>query len=197
VAWIVGGAALIAVLAIVLVLSLGGDDKKDDAKGSPSPSTSSSNSSSPSKSPTSSPSSSSSTPTRTPSTSARPTTGGPTDDGDNTVEKITMVPGDCVVFPANSSDINKVSCTTPHDAEHVRNVFMTDGPWPGDAEAERQAENLCDAAVAPVISKQPNSSQLGTDFIYPAESGWDNGDREVQCLVKMRDNSKLTAPLKK
>lgn len=170
-------------IAVGLVFALGGDDdKKKTAASAPPPS-----SSGPvSKSPT----------TRSPSpTSASPSPS--PDDTDNTVEKIAMSPGDCLLFPAGSDQIEKVDCTAPHDAEHVRNLFMPDGPWPGNDAADEQAGELCEQAIEPIVVKQAAPTDYTADYILPNASGWADGDREVQCMVTRRDSAKMTAPLRK
>ncbi|UGQ10093.1 septum formation family protein [Yinghuangia sp. ASG 101] len=105
-----------------------------------------------------------------------------------------MRPGDCVVFPPGTGEVNKVSCSSPHDAEHVENLDMADGPWPGDAEAERQAGELCEAAIKPIVARQPNAGDLAADYIFPSEGSWEEGDREVQCMIRDA-GGKLNGPL--
>lgn len=196
VAWVVAGALVLAAIGIGIVLSLGSDDDKGGKAG---PTTEPPTTSAPAttRQPTSAPPSTPPT-TRatTPATSRPPTTPSSTDDP-NSVEKITLSPGDCVNFPEGTNQVDKVACTTPHDAEHVKNLFLPEGPWAGDDATETAARTLCEKEIAPLLAKQSNGSSMGPDFIFPSAGTWDDGDREVQCMVKMKGSAKLTAPLKK
>jgi len=195
-------ALVIAAGVIALVVSLGGDDKDDTAikptvTGSTGDST---------RNATQSSSPEESTPEETePETTAPPSdpptttasTPYPTDSsGSVPVQKVPLSPGDCIVFASVGTGIDKISCTSPHDAEHIRNVQLPAGAWPGDAAMDARASDTCEPIAAPVINRQSQASELTWLYIYPKETGWTAGDRQVQCLVSYTDDTKkLSSPL--
>jgi hypothetical protein len=187
VALVVVGALVVAAIVIGAVLALGGDDKDDKAGPTLSPTGSSSVSGGPTRASSGPP-----TPTATRTRSAVPTpTATVTDDS---VQSIPLSPGDCV--NQGLTKIEKVSCSSPHDMEHVKSFDLPAGPWPGDTSVTDQADAGCKSAVDAVIARQSNASQLTDTFLYPLQETWEAGDREVQCFVMMRDESKLTSKLK-
>ncbi|MFI6580711.1 septum formation family protein [Embleya sp. NPDC050493] len=196
VAIVVVVALVIAGGVIALVLSLGGDDKKDDKAG-PADTTAESTTSAPPTVPEPTTDSPEPPSTEPPSTEPPGTPVATNSNGSVAVKKVPLSPGDCIAFVTGSTDVNKVACTSPHDGQHVKNVALPDGTWPGDAEMDTKASAVCKPIAEPVIARQPQADELTWLYIYPKESGWSGGDREVQCLVSYTDETKkLTAPLK-
>jgi len=199
-------ALVIAAGVIALVVSLGGDDKDDTAikptvTGSTGDSTrNATQSSSPEESsPEETEPETTAPPTDTPSDPPTTTasTPYPTDSsGSVPVQKVPLSPGDCIVFASVGTGIDKISCTSPHDAEHIRNVQLPAGAWPGDAAMDTRASETCEPIATPVINRQSQASELTWLYIYPKETGWTAGDRQVQCLVSYTDDTKkLSSPL--
>ncbi|MGC0414882.1 septum formation family protein [Embleya sp. AB8] len=191
VAIVVVVALLVAGGVIALLLSLGKDDKSN--KAGPTDSAAGRTSAAP---PSTEPTTDAPTPSSEPPTSDTPTAGTTSTTGSVAVKKVPLSPGDCISFVAGSTDVDKVGCDTPHDGQHIQNVAMPDGTWPGEAAMDAQASELCKPITSPVIARQPQADQLTWLYIYPKESGWNAGDREVQCLVSYSaDGKKLTGPL--
>jgi hypothetical protein len=202
VAVVVVVALLITGGVIALVLSLNGDDKGNEAgKTTSTPSATRGTTAPPTTSAppvTSTPHASEPEPSTEPPGTAPATTPEPSDSHDSVaVQKVPLSPGDCVLFETTGTGVDKVACTSAHDGQHVRNVDLPDETWPGEAAMDTKASAACKPVVEPVIERQPQADELTWLYIYPKESGWLGGDREIQCLVSYLDETKkLDAPLR-
>jgi len=69
---------------------------------------------------------------------------------------------------------------------------MTGDDFPGDAEAEKQAEDLCAKEFEPFVGIALDDSELGYTYLYPTSDTWQAKDREITCLVGAEDPTKGT-----
>ncbi|NUU21611.1 MAG: hypothetical protein HOV68_08870 [Streptomycetaceae bacterium] len=193
---VIGALVVVGGVVAALVFLLGDDkDSKDDAKksGSPSMSTSAtaSRSSSSSPTPTDTATTRSATPTRTPTT-GRPTATGT---GGTSVESVQLNVGECINLDTITGNIDKVSCTTPHDMQVLKNFQMPGSVYPSDSDFQDEVSTQCDSVLTSTVSREPNPSKYTLKFSYPQEPSWDRGDREVTCLVQDASEAKISKKL--
>lgn len=110
-------------------------------------------------------------------------------------------PGDCIVEDTQVgevADTQIVSCDAPHtyEAYHQFAVEVDGDSFPGVDQVKGQAEVNCNTAFTDFIGKPYEESTVGYSYLFPNETNWKNGDRDVTCLVKMPDNSITTNSLK-
>ncbi|WP_436773825.1 septum formation family protein [Yinghuangia sp. YIM S09857] len=193
---VVGALVVVGGVIAALVFLLGGDDKDDKAKNPttspPAPSTSQSASKSPTATETET-KTSRPTPTNT-RTSTRPTATS-TRTGGGTVEDVPLRTGECINVNSVTGGIDKVSCTTPHDMEVLKNFDLTGSTYPTKAELQNQVATACESAYERTVSDEPNPDKYTLQYSYPVEASWDDGDREVTCLVQDVSKAKITKKL--
>lgn len=94
--------------------------------------------------------------------------------------------GQCFDDPDNFEEVSNVpivECSEPHHNE-VYDVFeLPDGAYPGIISVEMTAEDACLAGFEPFVGLDYASSQWDIGYLYPTPDTWENGDREVVCMV--------------
>jgi len=192
---VVGG-----VIAALVFLVGGGDDDKKNVGQSSSPTTSatSTSSSSASASPTETETTSSSRPTSTRSTSTRTATSTATrtptafTTGD-TVDDISVSVGECLNLET-SGKLTRVSCTTAHDLQVLKNFDLTGTSYPSEAEIQEQVDDACYSTFQSLVSGEPDPSAYKFIYRFPLAGKW-SYDREVTCFVTRVDNGKISGKL--
>lgn len=83
-----------------------------------------------------------------------------------------------------TGDFDEAACDSPHDYQiyHVFDVADADA-YPGSSTIDLEAEPACIAAFEPFIGKSYATSIYYVTLLKPSPESWDNGDREVVCLV--------------
>lgn len=83
-----------------------------------------------------------------------------------------------------TGDFDEAACDDPHDYQiyHVFDVADA-AAYPGTAAIDLEAEPACIAAFEPFIGKSYATSIYYVTLLKPSPESWDNGDREVVCLV--------------
>ncbi|HEY0216606.1 MAG TPA: septum formation family protein [Cellulomonas sp.] len=74
-----------------------------------------------------------------------------------------------------------VPCSDPHDSEVYAEQELTGDEIPTDLDT--QADQICYDAFAPFVGIAYEESQLGYSYLAPTSVSWDQGDRNVQCIV--------------
>lgn len=103
--------------------------------------------------------------------------------------------GDCIQL----SDVDLVEsveglpCADPHDAQVYSEFELTTDAYPGDDAASTAAGEGCyqrfEAAVGVPYQDEPD---LAFTAFFPTQDSWDQGDREVTCLLVRVDNAPWT-----
>ncbi|MGB5756227.1 MAG: septum formation family protein, partial [Acidimicrobiales bacterium] len=93
--------------------------------------------------------------------------------------------GDCLVdFERTSTGFGLVDCWQPHDAEVFTSVVLDDGPFPGEAEIDRIADETCFGdPFAEFVGIPYESSTLTSMAGRPTASTWDHGHRTIACIL--------------
>jgi hypothetical protein len=116
--------------------------------------------------------------------------------------------GDCFQFPKGFIELEEdesqtyeklsvVPCTDLHDAEIIssRTLFRTD--YPGEDAFGGELSDFCVDDY-----RSYTGFELYTDGphliipLYPTQEGWDQGDKEILCAVRMENGEKLGASVR-
>jgi hypothetical protein len=94
----------------------------------------------------------------------------------------------------------KVDCSQPH-SEEVTLVTSypadSNAPYPGNDALNAFVDQTCDAAFSTYVGVTTDQSRYESSSFSPnSAADWNDGDREIVCLVDNPDNSPLTGSLK-
>ena len=103
--------------------------------------------------------------------------------------------GDC--FTADSTQLETVlvvDCDESHVYEvySVSDVGGAEDPFPGEAELQQSATAECEAAFEPYVGTGYQDSVWYVTTIPPNEQTWEEGDREVVCLLHTQEATEVT-----
>ncbi|SDS76237.1 septum formation family protein [Jiangella sp. DSM 45060] len=94
--------------------------------------------------------------------------------------------GDCLGDFGDSEQVTDVS-VVPCDQEHAQEIYATaeiaDGELPSDDDLRAQAEETCTAEFETYVGLPYAESALDFTWLQPTAESWDQGDRELVCLV--------------
>jgi hypothetical protein len=94
------------------------------------------------------------------------------------------------------SDVEVVDCDDAHDNEVYGLFDLPDGDYPG-AEAVQEAAVLgCYDRFEGFVGRDYESSRLDFGWLYPTSDSWDNGDREVICMLSELSGEQLIGSMK-
>lgn len=114
------------------------------------------------------------------------------------VDVFSLAIGDCFDDEGTGDQISSVPivpCSDPHDNEVYHEFEVADGEYPGDEAIAAQADEGCLGAFAGFVALAYDDSVLGYFPLTPTASGWEQGDRLVQCAIYEPD-IKVTGTLK-
>lgn len=126
-----------------------------------------------------------------------PGTDTPTGEGDST-DVFTIKVGDCLNDGGTEgtvSEVPVVDCAEPHDSEAYASIIMEDGDFPGDTAVEDKAIADCTTEFESFVGLAYDASTLSFAYYYPTSESWDQGDREILCLIT-DPAGKITGSLK-
>lgn len=106
------------------------------------------------------------------------------EEGDVSVYEIRV--GDCLDSAELSGELNSVPvvpCGEPHDAEIYDSVMLSGDEFPGEAEVGAQADEYCVGAFESFVGVAYEDSELYASTILPSADSWNDGDREVLCVI--------------
>lgn len=89
-----------------------------------------------------------------------------------------------------------VPCSEPHDNEIYLAYDMTDAVYPGREAALDAAGQRCFDQFESFVGRDYFESDLDFFPLVPTAESWDQGDREVLCVVYAVDLSKLTGSMR-
>lgn len=95
--------------------------------------------------------------------------------------------GDCINSDELGEDgvtsVPALPCANPHGDEVYFAFKMTGDVFPGDAVIDAEADATCTAEFATFVGLDYESSVLDWWQFKPSEGSWEQGDREVLCLI--------------
>lgn len=101
--------------------------------------------------------------------------------------------GDCL-NTSSSGDVVAAVPVVPCDQEHEDEIYfgfdLPDGSFPGSDEIDAAAESTCLPEFSKYVGIDYSESLLDWYPFTPTAESWDQGDREILCVVY--DNSTLT-----
>jgi hypothetical protein len=105
--------------------------------------------------------------------------------------------GDCFDLPSSVevSDVDKVDCSEPHDHEVYRLFDVPNGSYPGDALLDESASDGCFDSFSSYVGRGYPSSSLDVTWLRPTSESWDQGDREIVCILYDFDYDKLVGSM--
>lgn len=132
--------------------------------------------------------------------------GGCTSDDDDARPHVTDVAvGDCLLAPdevtAEVETVARVACDVPHEQEAYATVPVVDeagaaiDTFPGDAWLKSFSDGACAEAFEGYVGVDYRDSDLFFTYLQPNARGWQDGDREVLCLVTTT-GAQLTASVR-
>lgn len=115
----------------------------------------------------------------------------------STTSAADLVVGDCFVDigaeeATGIPDVQVVPCSQAHHVEVIAAFNLADGTYPGDDRVTALAEAGCQQRIPAELADARNLELL---YLYPLESSWVLGDREIICVLSSRET--LTAPLRR
>lgn len=109
----------------------------------------------------------------------------PSGEGDST-DVFTLEVGDCLNdagVEGEVSEVPTVPCSEPHDSEAYASILMADGDFPGDDVVDDQAVSDCTTEFDAFVGLDYQTSALDFAYYFPTEASWEQGDREILCLI--------------
>lgn len=108
--------------------------------------------------------------------------------------------GQCVTDQASGDEVSSVpvvDCAEPHYGEIYALPQVPDGPFPGDEALQQTAQELCAGQDFQTYVGVPyEQSEIFFSTIVPSEDTWEDGDREVVCILTDRERTDITGSLR-
>jgi hypothetical protein len=104
--------------------------------------------------------------------------------------------GDCFDDPPSGevSSVSAVDCAQPHDNE-VYALYDYDGDsYPGEEAMSSAADEGCESRFEDFVGIAYLQSDLFYTHLTPTQESWDDGDREVVCVI-YEPGEKLTGSM--
>lgn len=102
-----------------------------------------------------------------------------------------LAPGDCVNDLEDEglqSSLPAVACAEPHEGEVYALFDVTmDGGWPGEDAISAEADSGCLDRLGSYSPDAQDDDTVTLYYVYPTRSSWQDGDREVICIVYFLD----------
>ena len=108
--------------------------------------------------------------------------------GDGETGVFSLSVGDCLNDAAEAGDVSTVpvvDCAEPHDSEIYASIRMDDAEYPGLEATIAAADADCRAAFESFVGIPSDNSIYSYATLYPTESSWDGGDREILCRIAL------------
>jgi hypothetical protein len=95
--------------------------------------------------------------------------------------------GDCLGDFGDSEQVSDVA-VVPCEDEHAQEVYATaqvpdGGDLPSDDDLQAQAQETCTTQFQAYVGLAYEESALDFTWLQPTAESWDQGDRELVCLV--------------
>ncbi|MCR2814183.1 septum formation family protein [Microbacterium sp. zg.Y1090] len=122
------------------------------------------------------------------------------DESGEAVDVFSISLGDCLNTSALSDttqvdSVPVVPCSEPHEDEVYYTFDSTDPEYPGEDALVSEAGETCIAEFADFVGIAYEESALDYWPMYPSEQSWEQGDREILCMVYDPSGEKVTGSL--
>lgn len=118
-----------------------------------------------------------------------------TESGD--VDVFSLQVGDCINDDTLSGDVASaaaVPCGEAHDNEVYFSHMIEGDDFPGQEAVTTEADTACEQAFEEFVGVAYADSDLYFTHLTPTSGSWENGDREVLCLI-YEPNQQVTGSL--
>lgn len=92
------------------------------------------------------------------------------------------------------STVPVIPCAEEHESEVYAAVDLPDGDYPGDESVATQADEYCYGEFQGFVGVAWEDSAFDYGYLSPSPESWDQGDREVLCMI-MDPNGLTTGSL--
>jgi len=130
----------------------------------------------------------------------RDETSGQVTESEENVDVFSIRVGDCLNSSVMSEQtelqtIPVVPCSEPHEDEVYYVFDSTASEYPGEDELKNEARETCIDEFADFVGLAYDESSLDYWPMYPTEQSWEQGDREILCMVYDLSGEKVTGSL--
>lgn len=115
------------------------------------------------------------------------------DSGGTTVSVFDIKVGDCYQDPEESdtvAELTLVDCDAPHDNEiYAFGLYPAgdDDPFPDEADLDEFSDEFCTEEFEAYVGIDYQDSIYYITYLQPTEGSWEDGDREVVCILYDQD----------
>ncbi|GAA2458666.1 hypothetical protein GCM10010191_93340 [Actinomadura vinacea] len=111
--------------------------------------------------------------------------------------RLNLKPGECFDLTAgpDAAEHKTVPCTGPHDGELILTFKLPRTEWLGDEEMRRRGTSGCEGRFQARFKTHTPVENGETYVVYPRDTGWQLGDRLVQCAITAAQGQKLAGPI--
>ena len=81
------------------------------------------------------------------------------------------------------TSIPVVPCAEPHASEVFKAFFLHGSEYPGERSIFDEADTTCETAFEGYVGIPYADSAMSISYYTPTEASWNNGDREVSCIL--------------
>lgn len=108
--------------------------------------------------------------------------------------------GQCISAQTDEDEVSSVpvvDCAEPHSGEIYALPQVPDGEFPGDAALQQSAQDLCAGQDFTTYVGVPyEESEVYFSYLVPSADTWDDGDREIVCLLTNQEGTDTTGSLR-
>lgn len=97
-----------------------------------------------------------------------------------------FVVGDCLTGMPEGSSIDKATgtpCDQPHEFEVYAETYLSNDSETVPTDIETQADEFCLENFEPFVGLPYQDSALGFMTLVPTAESWEQGDKELTCLI--------------
>ena len=100
-----------------------------------------------------------------------------------------LAAGDCIIEPEGLlvEEVDRVDCAEPHNYEVFAIYRESGGPYPGDEGLFTLAEVECGTYFESYVGVPFSESDVWYTYFTPTEEGWEQGNRDVTCMLYTLD----------
>ena len=108
--------------------------------------------------------------------------------------------GDCIDLANQTFDTVETyiprACDEDHQLEVVGIVIAADGDFPGRDALDAVAEDRCGEQFAGYAGIELDESRFDLRHLRPSAESWDEGDREIMCMVQEGSGGTLSVSVR-
>lgn len=110
----------------------------------------------------------------------------------DSADVFTLKVGDCVGAFGDGDAVEELPvmpCQEPHEMEVFANSEAPDGEYPGKDALMDRANKDCTEEFETFTGAEYSVSDLLVSYLYPTSDTWEQGDREILCVIYQGDEN--------